>query len=109
MHDLRLPDASYKHHHEIIKGQETHQKGLLWFVANDPHIPAEILNRMQQWWLPIDEFTDNGHRPLQLYAREARFIRGKFVMTENELLKRTQTPESVGIDSYSIDSHNVQR
>lgn len=34
---------------------------------------------------------------------------GKYVMTENELLKRRPTPESVGMDSYSIDSHNVQR
>jgi len=36
-------------------------------------------------------------------------MRGKFVMTENELLKKRPTPESVGMGSYSIDSHNVQR
>ena len=30
-------------------------------------------------------------------------------MTENELLKRRPTPESVGMGSYTIDSHNVQR
>lgn len=34
---------------------------------------------------------------------------GKFVMTENELLKKTPTPESVGMGSYTIDSHNIQR
>ena len=34
---------------------------------------------------------------------------GVFVMTENELLKRRPTPESVGMGSYTIDSHNVQR
>jgi hypothetical protein len=34
---------------------------------------------------------------------------GSFVMTENELLKRRPTPESVGMGSYTIDSHNVQR
>jgi hypothetical protein len=34
---------------------------------------------------------------------------GHFVMTENELLKRRPTPESVGMGSYTIDSHNVQR
>jgi hypothetical protein len=30
-------------------------------------------------------------------------------MTENELQKRRPTPDSVGMGSYTIDSHNVQR
>ena len=34
---------------------------------------------------------------------------GQFVMTENELTKKKPTPESVGMGSYTIDSHNVQR
>jgi len=103
------PDASYERRKEIIKEHETYQKGLLWFVANDPRVPEEIQTRMKEWGLPKDEFTDNGNWPHQLYIREARRMIGKFVMTENELLKRTPTPESVGMGSYTIDSHNVQR
>lgn len=34
---------------------------------------------------------------------------GEFVMTENELTKKKPTPDSVGMGSYTIDSHNVQR
>jgi hypothetical protein len=34
---------------------------------------------------------------------------GRFVMTEHELLKKRPTPEPVGMGSYGIDSHNVQR
>jgi hypothetical protein len=34
---------------------------------------------------------------------------GHYVMTENELLKKRPTPEPVGMGSYTIDSHNVQR
>jgi hypothetical protein len=30
-------------------------------------------------------------------------------MTENELRKKRPTPDSVGMGSYTIDSHNVQR
>ena len=56
-----------------------------------------------------DEFTDNGGWPHQIYMREARRMVGEFVMTENELIKRRPTPESVGMGSYTIDSHNVQR
>ena len=34
---------------------------------------------------------------------------GQYVMTENELLKKRATPESVGMGSYGMDSHNIQR
>ena len=34
---------------------------------------------------------------------------GQFVMTENELTQKRPTPDSVGMGSYTIDSHNVQR
>ena len=64
---------------------------------------------MQQWGLPKDEFKDNGGWPHQIYVREARRMIGSFVMTENELMRRKPTPESVGMGSYTIDSHNVQR
>jgi hypothetical protein len=103
------PEASYERRREIIREHETYQQGLLWFVANDPRVPAEIQEEMQTWGLPKDEFTDNGHWPHQIYVREARRMLGSYVMTENELLKRRPTPGSVGMGSYTIDSHNVQR
>ena len=34
---------------------------------------------------------------------------GKYVMTENELTRKRPTPEPVGMGSYGIDSHNIQR
>ncbi len=34
---------------------------------------------------------------------------GAYVMTENDLLKKRVTPDSIGMGSYGIDSHNVQR
>ncbi len=103
------PEASYERRREIISEHETYQKGLLWFVANDPRVPEEIQARMREWGLPRDEFTGNGHWPHQIYVREARRMVGSYVMTENELLKRRPTPASVGMGSYTIDSHNVQR
>ena len=103
------PEASYERRREILKEHETYQKGWLYFIANDPRVPKDVQERMQSWGLAKDEFTDNGGWPHQIYVREARRMVGAFVMTENELMKRRPTPDSVGMGSYTIDSHNVQR
>jgi len=103
------PEASYERRREIIKEHRDYQQGLLWFLANDPRVPAEVREEANRWGLPKDEFKDNGHWPHQIYVREARRMVGAFVMTENELTKKKPTPDSVGMGSYTIDSHNVRR
>ncbi|MFC1758814.1 FAD-dependent oxidoreductase, partial [Planctomycetota bacterium] len=103
------PEASYERRREILQEHRRYQQGWLYFVANDPRVPSGVQAAMRKWGLAKDEFTDNGNWPHQIYVREARRMIGKFVMTENELTKRKPTPEPVGMGSYSIDSHNVQR
>lgn len=103
------PEASYERRREIISEHEQYQKGLMYFIANDEQVPAEVRKEMQQWGLARDEFADNGHWPRQLYIREARRMRGQQVMTEHEVLGRREVKNPVGMGSYSLDSHNVQR
>ena len=103
------PDASYERRRAILQEHERYQKGWLYFLANDPRVPADVRDEMRKWGLAKDEFTDNGGWPHQIYVRESRRMLGMFVMTENELLKTRPTPDPVGMGSYTIDSHNVQR
>ena len=103
------PEASYEKRREIIKEHENYQKGLLWFVANDPRVPEEISNEMAKWGLAKDEFKDNGNWPHQIYVREARRMIGEYVTTENDVLLKREVPRPVGMGSYAMDSHNVQR
>ncbi len=103
------PEASYERRREILREHETYQKGWLYFIMTDPRVPAEVRAKMRQWGLPKDEFKDNGGWPHQIYVREARRLLGAYVMTENNLRQHRPTPESVGMGSYTIDSHNVQR
>jgi hypothetical protein len=103
------PEAGYERRREIIANHTAYQQGLLWFVAHDPRVPKAVQDELRTWGLPKDEFTDNGNWSHQLYIREARRMVGAFVMTENELRKKKPTPDSVGMGSYTIDSHNVQR
>ncbi len=103
------PEATYERRREILREHERYQKGWLYFITTDPRVPAEVRAAMSKWGLPKDEFKDNGGWPHQIYVREARRMIGTYVMTENELRKKKPTPDSVGMGSYTIDSHNVQR
>lgn len=103
------PEASYERRKEIIKEHENYQKGLLYFVSTDERAPEEVRGKMAEWGLAKDEFVDNGNWPHQLYIREARRMVGKYVTTENDVLGKTNVPEPIGMGSYTMDSHNVQR
>ncbi len=103
------PEATYERRREIIREHEVYQQGLMYFLANDPRVPEDVRTKFSQWGLAGDEFQDNSNWPHQLYIREARRMVGQYVMTENELLKHRPTPQSIGMGSYTMDSHNVQR
>jgi len=103
------PDASYERRREIIKDHQDYQQGLLYFICNDPSIPEDIQSEYKKWGLAKDEFVDNDNWPHQLYIREARRMIGKYVTTEHDVTSKYDTPESVGMGSYAMDSHNIQR
>ena len=103
------PDGSYEDRERIVSEHIRYQKGLLYFLANDPRVPKDVRDEFAQWGLARDEFVDNGNWPRQLYVREARRLVGEFVMTEHECLAKREVPEPVGMGSYTMDSHHVQR
>lgn len=103
------PDATYERRKEIIREHILYQKGLLYFIATDQRIPPAVREEMNKWGLAGDEFKDNGNWPYNIYVREARRMAGEYIITENDVLGRREVPQPIGMGSYAMDSHNVQR
>lgn len=105
----RYPEAGYAERERLFQAHALYQKGLMWFVSNDPRVPEEARARWSEWGLCRDEFVETGGWSRQLYIREARRMVTGTVMTENHCRGKVAVDDSVGLGSYNMDSHNCNR
>ena len=102
-------DASYAERQRIYDDHLEYTLGLLHFLATDSSVPANVRAEMKSLGLHKGEFADNGHLPYQLYVREARRMRGEYVMTQKDVQGDRRKPDGIGMSSHFIDCHHVQR
>ncbi|TWU03390.1 Arylsulfatase [Neorhodopirellula pilleata] len=102
------PEASYEERREIEAAHELYIRGFLWTLANSPRVPETIRNRVADYGLPKDEFTDNGGWPYMIYIREARRMVADYVMTQADCEGKREARDPIGLGSFGMDSHVVQ-
>ena len=103
------PEGDYATRERIYREHLSYTQGMMWTLANHPRVPAEIRQQFQRWGLARDEFVDNDNWPYLLYIREARRMVSDYVMTQHDCEGRRHAADPVGLASYNMDSHNVQR
>lgn len=103
------PDGSYTDRQDMYKKHLAWQQGLMWTLRNHPRVPEAIRREFEPWGLSKDEFSDNGYWPYTLYIREGRRMIGDFVVSERYLRQIDPTLRPVGMGSYNMDSHHIQR
>jgi FAD-dependent oxidoreductase family protein len=103
------PEADYATRDRIWQAHVDYIQGFLYFLANDPQVPAVLHDEINRWGLAKDEFTDNANWPNQLYVREARRMVGEYVMAQKDIQDDLRKPDVIGMGSYNSDSHNIQR
>ncbi|MFA6135184.1 MAG: FAD-dependent oxidoreductase [Phycisphaerae bacterium] len=103
------PEADHATREKIALAHENWQRGLIWTVQNHPRVPERFRQHYAHWGLAKDEFADNSNWPYQLYVREARRMVSEVVITEPMALGLVPPPaDSVGLASYSFDSHGIK-
>ncbi len=103
------PEASYQEREKIIEAHKNYQLGFLYFLQNDERLPNWLRSKWRKFGLAKDEFEATGGWPFNLYIREARRMVGEYVMTQADCQRKRATPDSVGMGSYTLDSHNTSR
>ena len=107
--NYNYPEASYEERAKIAKAHKDYTLGLFYFWKTDPRTPAAFSERIKSLGLPKDEFQFSGNWPFYMYIREARRLVGDYVMTQHDCQNTKATPESIGMGSYTLDSHNTSR
>jgi len=105
----RWPEADYAEREKIFQAHVTYQQGMMWFLANDPAVPEAIRAKVRTFGLPRDQFTETDGWPHELYVREGRRMVSDYVMTEHNCTGKTVPEDSIGLASYTMDSHHTSR
>jgi hypothetical protein len=107
--NYRWPEAGYTEREAIFQAHVKYQQGFMYFLASDPSLPEEIRERVKKWGLHPTEFPETGGWPHELYVREGRRMISDYVMTQANCQSKIVAEDSVGLASYTMDSHNCQR
>jgi len=107
--NLDYPDGDYPARDRMFADHMAYQQGFLWFLGHDARVPKQLRDEVNSWGLCRAEYPDTAHWPVQLYIREARRMRGAYVMTEHDILSLNTNEDSIGMGSFVLDSHWMKR
>jgi hypothetical protein len=84
---------------------------LLSFHQHDPTVPEKVREAWLEYGLAKDEFVDNGHRPYEMYVREARRITARAMFTQHDAMLASglgRAPvhgDSIAATEWYMDAH----
>lgn len=103
------PEADYAKREQIFQAHVTYQQGMMWFLANDEAVAPEIRAKVSSFGLPKDQFQETAGWAHELYVREGRRMISDYVMTQADCSSKRVAEDSVGLASYTMDSHHTSR
>ncbi|HBE71321.1 MAG TPA: xanthan lyase, partial [Planctomycetaceae bacterium] len=109
------PDGDHATRQAIFAQHIRHNIGMLFFLQNDPSVPKRFAEEAREWGLCRDELEQTAHLPEQLYVREARRMKGRYVFTQNDVERAANTnharavfqPDSIAMGDYGPNCHGT--
>lgn len=105
-------EADWPERQRIMDAHWEMTMGLLFFHQHDPTVPEKIRAAWLEHGLAKDEYADNGHRPYEMYIREARRITGRAIYTQHDAMlapglgRAPIHPDSIAFTEWYMDSHS---
>jgi hypothetical protein len=108
------PTSGWAWRDAFARRLRSYTEGLLYFAQNDPELPKWFRDECSKWGWARDEYIENGHFPRQIYVREGRRMKGKYIFTAKDALptKDGRPPihhDSITSSHYALDSHAVRK
>ncbi|MFT4031772.1 MAG: FAD-dependent oxidoreductase [Siphonobacter sp.] len=109
------PTSGWEWRDRFAQRLREYTEGLFYFAQNDPELPEWFRRQCMEWGWAKDEYTDNGHFPRQLYVREGRRMKGKYIFKAQDALpvgadgRPPIHPDSITASHYALDSHAVRK
>lgn len=109
------PTSGWDWRDKFAKRLRDYTEGLFYFAQNDPELPEWFRKQCLEWGWAKDEYTDNGHFPRQLYVREGRRMKGKYLFKAEDALpvqaggRPPVHADSITASHYALDSHAVRK
>lgn len=106
-------ESDWEKRQEVMDAHWQATLSLLYYLQNDPSVPESKQKFWRQYGLARDEFTDHGNRPYEIYVREARRLKGRYILTQHDLMPAENSirppvhSDSIAITDWYIDSHAV--
>lgn len=101
--------ANHSRRLEIAQAHRYYTQGSLYFMANDPRVPANTRGNAQEFGYCKDEYADYGHFPPQLYVRISNRLQGEALLTQNNIVNPQVKPDAVAMGCWAFDQHTVSR
>jgi hypothetical protein len=101
--------ASHAQREQLAREHLEYIQGFLYYMGHSLRVPASVRAQLYAFGTCRDEFQDTGGWPHQLYVRESRRMVSDYVMQQGDCTGARIVDDSIGLASYNIDTHAVQR
>lgn len=103
-------DLSDQERIDVVQKHKKYTQGLLWTLENNSRVHKSIRDYVGSFGYAKDEWVNNNNWPYELYIREGRRMKAVYTMTQSDVQSPKKVDDSiVGLGSYTLDVHEVER